>query len=118
MNELYWLITLGKINTFLGSCLSVGIIVAVVSFIVFVESAYNSDKHIKSKKILKLDALVILILSCGYTLIPSKEDLYLIYGAGTIMDYCKDNSKVKEVPDKAIDALNRYIDSLVEDKKE
>lgn len=118
MNELYWLITLGRINTFLGACLSVSIIVALVSIIVFVESDYNGDKHIKSKIILKLDALVILILSCGYTLIPSKEDLYLIYGAGTIMDYCKNTSKVKEVPDKAIDALNRYLDSLVEDKKE
>ena len=41
-----------------------------------------------------------------------------IYGAGTIVDYCKENSKVKEIPDKAIDALNRYLDSIAEDKKE
>ena len=59
-----------------------------------------------------------LISVLGGTLIPSKEDLYLIYGAGTIVDYCKDSPKIKEIPDKAIDVLNRYLDSIAEDKKE
>ena len=118
MNELYWITTLVKINTLFCICLGVSIIAALILFGILVETDYNEDEHIKSKKLLKLDALVILILSCGCTLTPNKEDLYLIYGAGTIVDYCKDNSNVKEIPDKAIDALNRYLDSIAEDKKE
>ena len=44
--------------------------------------------------------------------VPGKNEACFIYGAGTIVDYCKDNSKVKEIPDKAIDALNRYLDNI------
>ena len=66
---------------------------------------------------LGVSAIAALILSCGCTLTPTTDEIYFIYGAGTIVDYCKENSKVKEIPDKAIDALNRYIDSIAEDKK-
>lgn len=118
MSELYWLTTLGKINTLLWVCLCASVLIALILFVIFVESYCGEEEHIKSKKLLKLDALVILILSCGCTLSPNKDEIYLIYGAGTIIDYCKDSPKVKEVPDKAIEALNRYLDSLVEDKKE
>ena len=44
--------------------------------------------------------------------VPGKNEACFIYGAGTIVDYCKDNPKVKEIPDKAIDALNRYLDNI------
>ena len=117
MSELYWITTLGKINTLFWICLGASAIAALILFGILVETDYNEDEHIKSKKLLKLDALVILILSCGCTLTPNKDEVYLIYGAGTIVDYCKENSKVKEIPDKAIDALNRYLDSIAEDKK-
>lgn len=117
MSELYWITTLGKLNTLLWVCLGASAIAALILFGIFVETDYNEDEHIKSKKLLKLDALVILILSCGCTLTPTTDEIYLIYGAGTIVDYCKENSKVKEIPDKAIDALNRYLDRIAEDKK-
>ena len=117
MSELYWLTTLGKINILFWVCLGASVITALILFVMFVESDCDEEAHVKSKKLLKLDALVILILSCGCTLTPNKDEAYLIYGAGTIVDYCKENSKVKEIPDKAIDALNRYLDSIAEDKK-
>lgn len=112
MNELYWLTTLGKINTFLWIGLGISILTSLFFLAEFRESSYGDEEYIESKKMLKLSALVMLILSCGCTLTPSKKDLYLIYGAGTIVDYCKDNQKVKEIPDKAIEALNRYLDSI------
>ena len=58
-----------------------------------------------------------LIFALCTILTPNKKELYLIYGAGTILDYCAGDSKVKEIPDKAIEALNRYLDSIAEDKK-
>lgn len=117
MSELYWITTLGKINTLFWIGLGITIVVSLVCFVLLVESDCNEEEHIISKKILKLNAFIILILSCGCTLTPTTNEIYFIYGAGTIVDYCKENSKVKEIPDKAIDALNRYIDSIAEDKK-
>lgn len=42
-------------------------------------------------------------------IVPSKRECYLIYGGGTIIEYLKDNPKVKEIPDNAIDALNNWL---------
>ena len=118
MNELYWITTLGKINTLFWVGLGISIVVSLFCFGALVEYDCNEEEHIISKKILKLNTFIILILSCGCTLIPTTDEMYFIYGAGTIVDYCKENSKVKEIPDKAIDAFNRYLDSIAEDKKE
>lgn len=116
MNELYWLTTLGKINIVCWIFFALSILILFIA----ISCYFNFDEDdleipIKSIKV-GITTMLISILGC--TLIPSKEDLYLIYGAGTIVDYCKDNSNVKEIPDKAIDSLNRYLDSIAEDKKE
>ena len=79
------------------------------------EAHCDDEYYLKS---IKISIVTMLISILGCTFIPSKEDLYLIYGAGTIVDYCKDSPNVKEIPDKAIDALNRYLDSIAEDKKD
>lgn len=42
-------------------------------------------------------------------IVPSKRECYLIYGGGTVIEYLKDNPKVKEIPDNAIDALNNWL---------
>ena len=118
MSELYWITTLGKINTLFWIGLGISIAVSSVCFVSLVGTDCNEEEHIISKKILKLNAFIILILSCGCTLTPTTDEMNFIYGAGTIVDYCKENSKVKEIPDKVIDALNRYLDSIAEDKKE
>lgn len=117
MNELYWITTLGKINTVCWIFFALSILIlliAISSYFTF----YDEDDIKISIKLIKVGMITMLISILGCTFIPSKEDLYLIYGAGTIVDYCKDNSNVKEIPNKAIDALNRYLDSIAEDKKE
>lgn len=49
-------------------------------------------------------------------LTPTKKDLLLIYGLGPTVDYIQDNEKVKELPDKCVEALSKWVDSLNEDK--
>ena len=117
MNELYWLTTLGKLNTVCWIFFALGILILLVAISCYFTYFDEDDLEIFIKSI-KIGIATMLISVLGGTLIPSKEDLYLIYGAGTIVDYCKDSPKVKEIPDKAIDALNRYLDSITEDKKE
>lgn len=53
-----------------------------------------------------------LIFLIGTILTPTKEQAYLIYGVGGTVDYIKSNDKAKQIPDKAVDALNRYLDSI------
>lgn len=49
--------------------------------------------------------------------IPNTTDIYLIYGVGSTIDYIQANPKATQLPDKCIDALNRWVDSL-NDKEE
>lgn len=48
---------------------------------------------------------------------PTKEEAYFIYGVGSTIDYIQSNPKAKQLPDKCIDALNRWVDSLNEKEK-
>lgn len=117
MNELYWLITLGKLNTVCWIFFAIGILILLIAVPCYFTYFDEDDLKI-SVKAIKFGIIITLFSVLGSIIIPSKNELYLIYGAGTIVDYCKDNSKVKEIPDKAIDALNRYLDSIAEDKKQ
>ena len=116
MSELYWLTTLGKINTVCWIFFAISILILFIAISCYFN--FDEDDLKIPIKLIKIGIVNMFISILGCTFIPSKEDLYLIYGAGTIVDYCKDSPKVKEIPDKAIDALNRYLDSIAEDKKE
>lgn len=42
--------------------------------------------------------------------VPSESKLYAIYGIGNTIDYIRTNDKVKQLPDKAIDCIYKYLD--------
>ena len=50
--------------------------------------------------------------------IPSTKEAMLIYGIGGTLDYIKSNDKAKQLPDKCIDALTRYVDSIEKENKD
>ena len=52
----------------------------------------------------------------GLTFVPKTSEALLIYGVGTTIDYVDSNETIKQLPDKAIDALDKYLDSLNKDK--
>ena len=52
--------------------------------------------------------MVLLIAMC---FVPSRQTLYEIYGFGTIVDYAQKNEELKQLPDKAIHAINLWLDT-------
>lgn len=117
MSELYWISIIGKLNTFFWIMFGVSIFVGVILLMLYFISDCEDD-YIKLAKPIKITIISTIVCGLCGIIIPGKNEAFFIYGAGTIVDYCKDNPNVKEIPDKAIDALNRYIDSITEDKKE
>ena len=116
MSELYWISVIGKLNTFFWIMFGISVFAAAILFILYFINDYEDDQ-IKLAKPIKLTIISTIVCGLCGIILPGKNEACFIYGAGTIVDYCKENSKVKEIPDKAIDALNRYIDSIAEDKK-
>ena len=120
MSEIYWITVLGNLEIVVTFLLYVVLLVTFGVGIGCCIETFGCEDEDKGKKLGKMTlvgSLVSLILGLFVCFIPSKQDLYLIYGAGTIIDYCQDNPKVKEIPDKAIDALNTWLD-MVNKKRE
>ena len=70
----------------------------------------------RNTKTFKRSAVALAISLVGIIFIPTKQDMILIYGVGTTLDYLQDNEKVRQLPDKCVDALNTWIESLSEEE--
>ena len=121
MNEIYWLTRIGK----LGDMFNVGVVLGVVILvlgIIFIPLIYDfcegNDLH---KKIVfrSIKGFLIWFALCflGHIFTPSSKEMLAIYGLGTTIDYIKDNNKVKQLPDKVVDALTRYVDTIAKENE-
>lgn len=121
MSELYWLNVLGNLS---GVCFSL-IVLSIFAIVVCTIFYFMSQDEylcfpLASKsivKFIKFTLLPILIISTiGNTFIPDTKTLYIIYGVGGTLDYLKENKTAKQIPDKAILALDKYLNEQLGDK--
>lgn len=124
MSEIYWLLTIGNLNNaivalfvILNVVLSVILIVEVVMYCEGLDEE-EWDKCLNYiKKTVKYTALPWLFLLLGIVFVPSKRDLYAIYGIGGTIDYIKQNDTAKQLPDKVVNYLDKWIESELSDKE-
>ena len=67
-------------------------------------------------KVFKRSAWVMAICGTLALLTPTKQDALLIFGLGSTIDYIQGNEKVQQLPDKCVDALDAWVESLSEEK--
>lgn len=129
MSELYWIMVLDNVCTV--ACVvmvAAGLFSAGAWFVSMIcwsetdgtedesDSDWRSYRKAKNAASKCFTACIIATAIAMFT--PSKEQMYMIVGVGTAIDYVQQNEKAKQLPDKCIDALSRWVDSLSEDKKE
>ena len=120
MSELYWLNVLGNLNGFCRFFMVLSIIAFVVCVIFYFVSK-DEDWYfpLTSKsiaKFIRFTLLPILIISTiGNIFIPDAKTLYVIYGVGGTLDYLKENKTAKQIPDKTILALDKYLNEQLGD---
>lgn len=120
METMYWIDVIGNIST-TATILTVifaivAVIYLVITAVVISEGADDDDVKFGKKwfKRLGVATIVFLIVS---VFTPSTESMCMIYGVGGTIDYIKSNETAKQLPDKVVIALDKYIDSLNEDKE-
>ena len=122
MTEIYWLQVIGNIGNLCATALVVTISALVLLTIAyFVFEVYDDDDRAKQAAIVKWlrrSAVGIAISVVGVVFIPGDKELMAIYGIGGTIDYIKSNDKAKELPDKVVDALTKYLETLNEEKKD
>lgn len=45
-------------------------------------------------------------------IIPTTNQCYAIFGVGTVLNYVNNSEEAKQIPDNAMKAVNRYLESL------
>lgn len=112
MKELYFINLIGNIN------IAAWVTFGVLCFAAFViGTAYfmdDIDDELMKKltKPMMIVASICLILGI---LLPTKQDAYIIYGIGSVVDYIKENDDARQLPDKTVKMLNALADKYTEE---
>ena len=106
MTEIYWLtrldvICLVSLTVFL--ICTIWIIVCIVISNMDDDNIREAIKKIKWVIVTDVFALLILLF------VPSTKEAFVIYGLGTTKDWIENNENAKEIPQKALDALDKYL---------
>lgn len=114
MKELYWLNVLGNVGV---AALIVALLLTMGIIVFFAVGPMLSDEYdLDYKGILKKMVGTIIVSLILAVLIPSKEELLVIYGVGKSVEWVKSNDKLQKMPEKLIDALDAVIESYKENE--
>lgn len=132
MNELYWITRLDAICAFLWivsflSFLLLGILlfVAMISKINAENEEENCEywniymqRYKECLRYAKIGVIVFWVSVFMNILTPTTNQALLIYGVGGTIDYIKSNNTAKQLPDKCIKALDKWVENLSEYNKQ
>lgn len=119
MWELYFITRIGIIHGLTVPVFLLSILTAIVCYLASIlkddytgEDICNEWKKSKLRKFANKMFVVFGISVAINAITPTTEEAYLIYGVGSTIDYIQDNPKAKQLPDKCIDALSRWVDNI------
>ena len=116
MEQIYWITRLDGIITFLGVVLFLSLtalcIFSVIYLITYDDEDFFKKRIITLKRIISTSFFASVISAIGLIFIPTSREVMMIYAIGGAVDYIKDNEKVEDLPDKVIDVIDAYVESL------
>ena len=118
MIEIYWIEMLDGINFLL---ILTGVIILIVAAIMIATSfggedydkKYEDDLSLRKSGIKILFLSFVLFIICA--LIPNTRQAYRIYGISATINYLKDNGEAKQLPDKGIKVVNKWVDDYLDE---
>ena len=126
-SKMYWFTRLSAITTALETILIISGILAGAVLILWVIVYLSDSEYIpdgeegKSRffkigsKTLCISTIIFVIGLIGKTFIPTTSEALIIYGVGESVEYLQNNKDAIQIPDKALQALNKYLDEAIED---
>ena len=120
ISHMYWITRLSSIHDAFIFIFIIAVIVAVFTGIIVLLSSNDKDDYACFKQAKKrfITAIVAVVFSgIGLVFVPKTNEALLIYGVGTTIDYVDNNETIKQLPDKAVQALDKYLDSLNKDSE-
>lgn len=117
MTELYWITRLDGLCTLFGVLIGISGF-AIMCTLLYIVETLDVCGEVNWKRVRKawtISGLCFIISLIAEVLTPSTKQAYLIYGVGGTIDYIKENPTAKQIPDKCIKALDKWIDTQLND---
>lgn len=127
--KLYWFTRLSSItNTFRTVAIVCGILAVAALIYWFAISITGAeyfddeeeDKETHLKRALKLIRIFTVLFTFGLlgrVFTPTTSEALVIFGVGESVEYLQNNKNAVQIPDKALQALNKYLDETIGDEK-
>lgn len=120
ISHMYWITRLSSIHDAFIFIFIIAIIAAVFTGIIGLPFSDDEDNHACFKCIKKCfitSVAAVVLCGIGLVFVPKTNEALLIYGVGTTIDYVDNNETIKQLPDKAVQALDKYLDSFNKDSE-
>lgn len=119
MSEIYWITRFDPINTCAKLVLVISAIVIIVLIFCTFICAQIKDKESLNicKKFLKYFIPIFAVALLIKIFVPTTKEALLIYGVGGTIDYVKSNPVAKKLPDKCVNALDKWVDNWTIEEK-
>lgn len=133
MNEIYWMTRLDGINVVALVIVIITVIISLISLVGYFVSlgniSYYKERVKKGfkgleddveewinyakvwKKIWVIFVPLLIVSTLVKVFVPTTKEAFVIYGVGGTIDYIKSNPTAKQLPDKCVKALDRWVDS-------
>lgn len=132
MEEIYWITRLDAICNFLTAVAVVSFLISVVTGFLAVCNKYEIHSYeegsepwnycVQGFKMFSNYSkrfIFVTIIACLINFfIPTTNETLMIYGVGGTIDYIKSNGTAKQLPDKCVKALDKWVDNLNEEEKQ
>ena len=127
--KMYWFTRLTAVTTALETILVISGILAGAALILWVivylsDPEYIPDGEESKRRFLKIGSktlcisiIIFVIGLIGKTFIPTTSEALVIYGVGESVEYLQHNKDAVQIPDKVLQALNKYLDEAIGDKE-
>ena len=132
MSEIYWITRLTCICNFLTAVSVVSFLISAFTVVFVVCNRIEANNYEKGgenwnyyMQRFKMSLsyfkrfIFVAIVACFINLfIPTTNEALMIYGVGGTIDYVKSNETAKQLPDKYIKALDKYLDNLTKEENQ
>ena len=76
----------------------------------------DNTKDVLIIKLRKLSIIFLSIFAPIALFIPNSKQAAMIFAVGTTIEYVQNNEKIKELPDKAVLCLDKFIDEYLKEE--
>lgn len=132
MNEIYWITRLTCICNFLTAVAVVSFLISATMAIFAMCNKFEANDYEEGGKYYNYyiqrfkmflsyfkRLIFVAIIACLINFfIPTTNEALMIYGVGGTIDYVKSNETAKQLPDKYIKALDKWVENLTKEENQ